>query len=116
MKSLKTPVIKSWDCAEHDPIEAWVPEDPSDVEFWCNIAIGIEGEVGADNFQVHIATQKAVSRTTSKEFLVVIPYYENWPQVLGVLQNMAAQCKGLDWTSMSEQLSARFKWEYEGMG
>ena len=112
---MKTAKIKSWDCIEHDPIEEWIPDDRSDVEFWCNIAIGIDGENGSDNFQVHIATHKAVSRIENKDHLVVVPYYENWPQVLELLQSIVSQCGDVGWSGMSGQLSKHFYWEYEGM-
>ena len=112
---LKTPEIKSWDCSDHDPIEDWVPDDPSDVEFWFNISIGIKNEVGADNFQVHVATNKAVASVADKRKLVIIPYYEGWEQILAVLQPMVEQCTDISWSGMSNQLSKMFFWEYEGM-
>jgi hypothetical protein len=112
---MKTPEIKGWDCIDHDPIENWSPEDPSNVEFWCNLSIGLKGEAGADNFQVHIATNDAVSRIESKEYLVVIPRYDNWTQVLGVLDSIVSQCKDVTWLRISEKLSKHFYWEYEEM-
>ncbi|WP_444912473.1 Imm8 family immunity protein [Microbulbifer sp. PAAF003] len=112
---MKTPEIKGWDCIDHDPIEEWVPDDPSDVEFWCNIAIGLSGENGADNFQVHIATNKALSRIEDKKYMVVVPYYESWVQVLDVLHSIVAECEDIGWSGMSEQLAKHFHWEYEGV-
>ena len=63
---MKRPVIKDWDFIEHDPIDLWMPEDPSDVEFWCNIAVGFESEEGADIFQVHIATKHCLESTVKR--------------------------------------------------
>ena len=112
---MKTPTIKSWDCIDQDPIEEWIPDDPCDVEFWCNIAIGISGEEGSDSFSVHIATSKAVSRIADKKYLVIIPYYENWTNVLAILQSIVDTCKDINWQGMSEQLSKHFLWEYASM-
>ena len=112
---MKIPEIKSWDCIDHGPIEEWVPDDPSDVEFWCNLTIGIKGEAGADNFQVHIATDKAVSGINTKRYLVVVPYYESWVHVLEKLKSIVVQCEDISWSGMSEKLSKHFRWEYEGM-
>ena len=33
------PVIISYDCVDHDPIDDWVPDDVYDVDFWMNFTI-----------------------------------------------------------------------------
>jgi len=79
MKTLR-PEIKFWDCIAHDPIEEWEPEDPSMVEFWCCIAIGLENEEGSDYFHIHVTTEKMLSQLSDKKYLLVLPYYEGWNQ------------------------------------
>ncbi|GAA6168385.1 Imm8 family immunity protein [Sessilibacter corallicola] len=111
----KTPEIKEWDCVNHDPIEEWIPDDPLDVEFWCRLRIGIKEENDADNFDVHVATHKAVSRLKDKNYLFVIPYYESWNSVHRCLESVVQQCVGENWLAVCEQLSERFRWEFEGM-
>ena len=113
--ALKAAEIKSWDCSDHDPIEDWVPDDPADVEFWCNLAIGLEEGTGADNFQVHVATQKALSRILDKRKVVVIPYYEGWGKTLEIFRSIVSDCEDIDWLRVSEHLSTHFFWEYGDM-
>ena len=112
---LKKPEIKSWDCVDHDPIDEWEPDDPSMVEYWCNIAIGIEGEDGADNFEVHVVTERMLPQIEDKSNLLVLPYYEGWNQVLTALNTKISGITALNWVGMSEDLSKIFAWEYEGM-
>ena len=111
---LKKPEIKSWDCTDHDPIEEWKPEDPSLVEYWCNIAIGVEGEEGADNFQVHVVTERMLPQIDDKKYMLVIPFYEGWNQVLETLNSKIEGINELNWSGISEKLSKLFYWEYEG--
>lgn len=49
------PIIISYDCTDHDPIEEWVPDDVFDIDFWMNFTIGPDNK-GGDNFQVHVVT------------------------------------------------------------
>jgi hypothetical protein len=112
--NIKKPEIKSWDCVDHDPIEEWVPEDPSNVDYWCNISIGIEGEEGADNFQVHVVSENMLSQISSKQHIIVVPYYEGWNQVLKAVKLKLDKCSDIEWSGMSLQIAKLFYWEYEG--
>ena len=109
---LRKPVIRGWDCTDHDPIEDWVPDDPALVEYWCNVAIGIEGENGANNFQVHVVTEEMLSQIENKNFLIVLPYYEGWSQVLDAINVRLDEIRELNWAGMQEPLSKMFLHEY----
>lgn len=111
---LKKPEIKSWDCVEYDPIEEWQPDDPLFVEFWCNVAIGVKGEEGADNFLVHVVTERMLPQIKDKKYMLVLPCYEGWGQVLSSLDSKLDDINGLSWAVLSEKLSKIFYWEYEG--
>ncbi len=111
---MKKPELKSWDCVEHDPIDSWVPDDPSLVDIWCNLSIGVSGEEGADNFEVRIVTQRLVSQLRDYDHVLVISYYEGWQQVLELINAKIAGCKDISWSGISAQLSGVFKWEYDG--
>lgn len=110
---LQKPEIKDWDCSDHDPIEDWQPIDPAWVEYWCNIAIGIEGEDRADNFQVHVVPEKMLPQILDKKYILVLPYYEGWDQVLQALNTKISNINELNWAGMSEKLSEMFLWEYK---
>ena len=112
---LITPVIKSWDCPDHDPLEDWVPEDRAVTDFWINLAIGIEGEAGADNFQVHVVTRRALSQVGNKEFILVLPYYEGVDQVISAINERIGSIQELSWDAVAKRLSAMFRWEFDGL-
>jgi hypothetical protein len=109
-----TTEIKSFDCADHDPIDKWVPDDPAEVDFWCTVAIGIRDDEGADYFQVHVVTQKALSQVSDKRYILVVPYYENWNQIIAQLYEKMELCKDVSWAGFTEQFSELFAWEYDG--
>lgn len=106
------PEIKGWDCIEHDPIEDWIPEDKAAVDIWCNFAIGLRGSGGGDNFSVRVITEAEIRHVNDHRFLLIVPYYESWSQILMQVRREIADCKGLSWAQVSEQLARRFKWEY----
>lgn len=112
-EAMKFPEIKCWDCEAHDPIEEWVPDDPENVDFWCNVGIGIAGEDAYDNFYVHVLTHRALAQVDDHSYLVVVPYYESWELVLDTIRAIALKCPDINWRGMSEQLSKHFLWEYE---
>lgn len=110
------PVIKSFDCTDHDPISAWVPDDPADVDFGMNFSIGLPDETGADNFQVHVVTHEALKHlrgAENRKYLLVLHEY-SWPAVLAAVDAVLEECRGYDWSDMAEKLRLHFFWEYEG--
>lgn len=109
---LKKPVIRGWDCADHDPIDEWIPDDPARVNYWCNVAIGVEGEDGADDFQVRVVTEQLLSQVEDRSFLIVLPYYEGWAQVLDAINERLDDIQELNWAGMQEPLAKLFFHEY----
>jgi hypothetical protein len=112
--SFITTEIKSYDCADHDPIDTWIPDDRAVVDFWCTVAIGIQDEEGADYFQVHVVTQRALSQVSDKKYILVVPYYDNWNQIIRLIDEKMKSCKDVSWAGFTEQFSRVFAWEYEG--
>lgn len=114
MDGNKVPQIKSFDCVDHDPIEQWVPSDPNDVDFWMNFSIGMAGEEGADNFQVHVVTRKSSSSSSAVEpkYSVVLEAY-SWPALLKAVAAVLESCKGSNWNDISAKLAGKFAWEFD---
>lgn len=112
---MKSPHIKSWDCAEHDPIENWKPEDPEYVDFWLNVTIGIKDEIGGDNFQVHVVTSKQLSKIEDKKYILVIPYYLGIEKVISNLEKSIEGLTDLNWQGISEKISKLYLWEFKDL-
>ena len=105
------PVIVSYDCTDHDPIDKWLPDDASNVDFWMNFTIGPDMEAG-DNFQVHVVTPNNLHGKNSDNHAIVLNEY-SWSSVLASVEKMLEKCRGSDWSEMSEKLSQLMYWEFE---
>lgn len=51
--ALMKPQLKAQDCTDHDPIEAWQPADPAQVNYWLCLHIGPADQRGAELFYVN---------------------------------------------------------------
>jgi hypothetical protein len=116
------PELKHWDCSDHDPIEAWVPDD-AEVVYWLTLAIGPPESEAADNFQVCVATlaglksaagRVAKPRGPSSPEAIVLQRY-SWTGVMAAVRARLEECEARDWLEVQEKLRSRFYWEYEGL-
>lgn len=118
-----TPVLKSCDSYDHDPIQLWVP-DGDEVYYWLNCVIGLEGSDAADLYRVPVLNVRGLKsdrwrghrrrgRASDPPAIVVEPY--SWEGVLAELRRRLDSCSGHDWFHINDALRKLFDWEYEGM-
>jgi hypothetical protein len=116
------PELKSFDCTDLDPVEAWVPDHP-EVRYWLTMAIGLPGSDAADLFQVCVATLDGLksergrserTRGRGHPQPIVLRSY-SWAAVLHAVDERLESCRGRDWLEIQENLRTQFWWEYEGM-
>lgn len=113
-RPLKAHVL-GFDAVDHDPIEAWVPADPSDVDVWVNFRLGPDPGIDAgDNFLVRIATPNQLRPGESPGGRALVLSWYEWPEVLRRVQQVLDACEGDDWSDVAGKLSRHFQWEYEG--
>ena len=105
------PIIIDFDCADHDPIDEWVPSDPFDVDFWMNFTFGYD-QTGGDNFQVHIVSHKNLRGPNPEKYAIIIHEY-SWQAVLESVNEILQKCQGKDWDEVSKKLSMFMYWEFE---
>lgn len=105
------PIIISYDCTDHDPIDEWIPDDTFDVDYWMNFTIGPDTK-GGDNFQVHIVTPNNLQGKESAKHAIILNEY-TWHEVIAAVEVMLEQCQGTSWAGISEQLSQLMYWEYD---
>jgi len=108
---LKRAVIVSYDCADIDPIEKWIPEDKYDVDFWMNFTIGLD-QNGGDNFQVRVVTPSNLRGEESGQYAIILNSY-SWTAVISSIEVMLEQCQDIGWSGISNQLSKLMYWEYQ---
>jgi hypothetical protein len=121
-RNLIRPELRGFDCYDHDPIEAWVPDD-DEVLYWLTLTIGEPGSVGADNFRVCVATPAGLKSPLGQRFrprgsgqvkAIVVQAY-SWNAVLGAIDQRLDACEGHHWDEVNEKLRIQFDWEFEGM-
>lgn len=105
------PVIISYDCIDHDPIDAWVPDEVHDVDFWMNFTIGYD-ERGGDNFQVRVVTPNNLHGPDADKYAIILSQY-SWEEVLGHVTSILSQCHGSDWAEVSGKLAKHMYWEFD---
>ncbi|WP_370979716.1 Imm8 family immunity protein [Agaribacterium sp. ZY112] len=105
------PIILSYDCSDHDPIDEWVPDDVFDVDFWINFTIGLD-EKGGDNFQARVVTPNNLHGKNSEKHAIILVEY-SWVEVIAAVEAMLEQCQGISWIGISEELSQLMYWEYD---
>ena len=110
------PELKAQDCADHDPIEAWQPANPADIDYWLCLHIGVAGEPGADLFYVNVLSETAATLVDADELAlrkkIVIQDY-SWSAVVDAIQEILQQSNGASWGEIAVKLSRRFDWEFE---
>jgi hypothetical protein len=107
LESLK-PLLLSYDCAAHDPIDSWVPPLDDDIDIWLTLNIGYDLH-GGDHFKVHIVTPNHL-KGAAKYTLVIHRYH--FKTILHTLTTMIESCTGDDWPEVTQKLSKHFYWEY----
>ncbi len=94
----------------------WSPADASNELQWFTLTIGPPGDVGADLFQVAVATRMGVRQRRKKgKFIgLVVDRFE--PKLVeAAIGDFVASCKAPTWAGVVDLLRMRMRWEYEGM-
>lgn len=89
------PIIVSCDSSDVIDFFDYQPEDPKDFGFPLNLAIGIEGEIGADNVQLTVATPKYIQRMHPNQSAILsillrrylIVFSNDFNEILDVINN-----------------------------
>ena len=103
------PMILSYDCAEHDPIDLWVPEKYDEIDFWLTLNIGSD-LISGEDFKVRIVTTNQI-RHGDAQYAWVIQHY-HFATILQALTSVVENCTGNDWQDVTQKLSQYFWWEY----
>lgn len=88
-----------------------MPEDRSDVDFWCTLDIGEVNSQVSDCFRVHVVTETASKNLESKNHLFVIPYYAGWEHTLELLSARVSEFSDVSWSGLAGQIAGIFHWE-----
>jgi hypothetical protein len=110
--------VKDFDCADIDDLFSYVPTDPNNFGFWMNFSIGLQGEEGADNFQMLIATPNYIQQqhpfqnaVLPHNTLLVFEYDFN--QILNTVDKYVKSLNEDSWEKLAEKLCRIAHWEFE---
>ena len=106
------PIIKSFDCIDHDPIKDWMPSDPTDVNFWMNFSIGPHNEEGADYFQANVVTPAGLDKDPGDGRVILLDRY-SWERLQTKMNELLESCCGQTWADSCQKLSKHLLWEFE---
>jgi len=112
---MQLPVIHGFYNSAHDPIEKWVPENPTDVDVWIDVYIGPDNRVSGEFFVAHVATETALRRQGYKNYAGPRLTSYSWDLFDSWIKDIVLQCHGGDWLEMTDKLRRYLHWEYEGM-
>ncbi len=106
------PIILSYDCVEHDPIDNWIPDDVYDVDLYINFTIGTDNTAG-DNFLLRVVTPNNLQGQNASQHSIVIHEY-SFINVMQKVEDILQQCQGSHWQEISEKLAKFMSWEFDG--
>ena len=90
--------------------------DPYDDYGWFHITVGASGIEGGNDFQVCVATPRAVGgvKRTGRIPGIIVDQFDA-DSVRKAIYDRVASIEGHTWEQIVEQLRAFMLWEYEGM-
>ena len=101
-----------------DEFTQYEAADPYDDFAWFTLTIGVDGQDGGSNFQIVVATPKAVSRVRARQRSfsgIVIDRFD--PEAVEcAIREHVSSVSGQSWHQIIDQLRETMLWEYEGMG
>ena len=112
------PIIINCDSSDVTDLFNYQPEDPEDFGFPLNLTIGIEGQKGADNFQLMIATPKYIQRMRPNQSAVLLRHYllvfgYDFNEILDVINSYIGSINEDTWEKISEKVERLAQWEFE---
>jgi hypothetical protein len=103
--------IKGFDCADHDPIAEWVPEDPSAVDVFITFHIGPVGGSGADLFHARFLAEGAPPIPARAKRFALGEY--SFEAAYAAVKALVERAEAPDWDSLARGLAVFMDWEFE---
>ncbi len=116
MVTLEIHNLQSNDYADWDDFVSYQSLDPYDDFGWFHLTIGIEGQVGGNDFQVCVATPKSIGRVQRSGSTpgIIVDQFDA-TSVRSAIIDRIESIKAYSWDQVVDQLRLFMHWEYEGM-
>ncbi|MEZ6116800.1 MAG: Imm8 family immunity protein [Pirellulaceae bacterium] len=108
--------LESNDHVEWNDFVQYQSPDPYDDYGWFHVTIGATGVPGGNDFQVCVATPRAVGRIKRDGFVpgILVDQFDA-ATVEKVIRDRVESVRGHSWDEVVNQLRDFMRWEYEGM-
>lgn len=108
--------LESNDHLDWDDFVRYQSPDLYDDFGWFHVTIGAVGESGGNDFQVCVATQRAVGRIKRTGFMpgILVDQFDS-ETVDKAIRDRVHSIHGHSWEQIVDQLREFMRWEYEGM-
>ncbi len=108
--------LESNDHVDWDDFVRYQSPDPYDDYGWFSVTIGAGGETGGNDFQVCVATPRAIGRIKRTGFIpgILVDQFDS-ETVEKAIRDRVAAVHGHSWDQIVDQLREFMRWEYEGM-
>lgn len=110
--------LRSLSSPDADP-DDWLPDD-NRVLILLQLEVGVVGQLGADTFNVVVATPEGLSSLAQDDELGALAHRATivvreftWKKVRTVLEGILRQCVAPTWSESVLKLQRYFQWEYE---
>jgi 23S rRNA maturation-related 3'-5' exoribonuclease YhaM len=112
------PIIVDCDSADVVDLFDYHPEDPEDFGFQLTLTIGIEGQKGADNFQLMVATPKHIQKIHPNQSAILLRHYlvvfrYDFNEILDVINKYIRSIEEDTWERVAEKIGRVAQWEFE---
>jgi hypothetical protein len=112
------PIIVDCDSSDVGDFFSYQPSDPDCFGFPLNLTIGIEGQEGADNFQLMVATPKYIQQTHPNQSAILLRHYllvfrYDFNEILDVVNNYVRSIDEPTWEQVAEKIGRMAQWEFE---
>ncbi len=90
--------------------------DPYNDFGWFHVTVGSTGVLGGNDFQVCVATPRAVGRIKRDKFVpgIMVDQFDAATVEKAIRDRVESVC-GQSWEELVDQLRVFMQWEYEGM-
>ncbi len=109
--------LESNDHANWDDFVRYQSPDPSDDYGWFHLTIGTAGVTGSNDFQVCVATPRAMGRIKRNGFVpgILVEAFDPEKVEKAIRDRIDSICAH-SWEQLVDRLREFMHWEYEGMG
>jgi len=108
-------VVKAITCDEVE-LSSFVPSDPATFALTLRIRIGLENDVGADDFECCVCTPRWLQQVVwepkwGRHLLIVREF--NLVAIEHHIHEYVKECSGNDWISIARMVARVLAWEFE---